>query len=146
VVQRVTRAEVRVAGEGVGRIGPGLCVLLGVGEGDTEADAASLASKVVGLRVFEDVDGKMNGDVRAAGGAILAVSQFTLFGDVRRGKRPSFTSAMDPEGARRLFEHFCESCRHAGVPVEQGRFRAHMEVEIVNDGPVTILIDTRKLF
>ena len=136
-MQRVSRAEVRVAGEVVGRIDAGLCVLVGVGGDDTEADAASLASKVVGLRVFEDQGGKMNAELAAAGGALLAVSQVTLFGDVRKGKRPSFGSAMEPEGARRLFDRFCAACRELGARVETGQFRAHMEVDLVNDGPVT---------
>lgn len=146
VVQRATRAEVRVDGAVMGRIGEGLCVLVAVGNADADADAEALASKVVGLRVFEDESGKMNRDVLETGGAVLAVSQFTLFGDVRKGRRPSFGDAMEPDGANALFERFCSACRALGVRVETGRFRAHMEVELTNDGPVTILIDTKKTF
>lgn len=146
VVQRVGRAAVRVDGEVVGAIEGGVCVLVGVARGDTEADARALAEKVVGLRIFEDEAGKMNLGLLEAGGALLAVSQFTLLGDVRKGKRPSFIDAMEPEEANRLFERFCEEARALGARVETGRFRAHMEVELVNDGPVTILLDTRKVF
>lgn len=146
VVQRVTRAQVTVGGELVGRIGQGLCVLVGVGNGDEGADADALAEKVVGLRVFEDEAGKMNRGLLDVGGGVLAVSQFTLFGDVRKGKRPSFVEAMEPAGANELFERFVASCRRLGAQVETGRFRADMQVELVNDGPVTILLDTRKLF
>lgn len=146
VIQRVSRAEVRVDGEVVGRIGPGLCVLVGVGNGDGEADARLLAEKVVGLRIFEDEAGKMNRDLAAVGGAILAVSQFTLLGDVRKGKRPGFSDAMEPVGAAALFARFCEECRALGAAVETGRFRAEMQVELVNEGPVTILVDTKKVF
>jgi D-tyrosyl-tRNA(Tyr) deacylase len=146
VVQRVTRAEVRVDDEPVGTIDGGLCALVGVGRDDTEKDAATLAEKVVRLRIFTDQDGKMNRSLVATGGALLAVSQFTLFGDVRRGKRPSFTDAMEPEGARRLFEHFCACARELGTRVETGVFRASMQVELVNQGPVTILVDTKKAF
>ena len=145
VVQRVTRAEVTVEGESVGRIERGLCVLVGVAEGDTDDDARALADKVVGLRVFEDDAGKMNLDVKALGGALLCVSQFTLLGDARKGRRPSFTGAMAPEPAAVLFERFIACCREA-VPVETGRFRSAMQVELVNDGPVTLLLDTRRLF
>ncbi len=146
VVQRVQRASVTVEGEIVGSVGAGLCVFLGVGEGDEAKDARALAEKVVGLRIFSDVDDKMNLGVLDAGGAILAISQFTLFGDVRRGKRPSFTSAMEPEGANVLFDRFCTDCRDLGARVETGTFRAHMDVELINDGPVTILLDTTKAF
>lgn len=146
VIQRVSRAEVRVAGEVVGRVLAGLCVLVGVAADDTDEDAAALAEKVVSLRVFEDEAGKMNRSVLEAGGGVLAVSQFTLLGDVRKGRRPGFSAAMEPAGAERLFERFCASCRALGAPVETGRFRAHMDVELVNDGPVTILVDTRKTF
>lgn len=145
-MQRVTRARVEVAGEVVGAIDGGLCVFVGVAEGDTEADAVALAEKVVGLRVFEDAEGKMNLALADVEGRLLAVSQFTLLGDVRRGKRPSFSGAMEPVRAARLFEHFVASARAAGVGVETGRFRAHMEVSIVNDGPVTLLVDTRRAF
>jgi D-tyrosyl-tRNA(Tyr) deacylase len=145
VVQRVTRAEVRVDDECVGRIAGGLCVLVGVAEGDTEEDARALADKVVHLRVFEDAAGKMNLDLQQTGGSLLCVSQFTLLGDVRKGRRPSFGDAMAPEPAAVLFERFCERCR-ATVPVETGRFRATMAVELVNDGPVTLLLDSKGAF
>jgi D-aminoacyl-tRNA deacylase len=146
VFQRVTRARVVVDGSVVGEIAAGGCVLVGVGRDDTEADAEALAAKVVGLRVFEDTSGKMNLALSDVGGAVLAVSQFTLHGDVRKGKRPSFTEAMEPERANQLFERFCAGCRNQGVRVETGRFRAHMQVELVNDGPVTILLDSKKQF
>ena len=135
----------RVSGEIVGRIERGLCVLVGVAHDDTEDDARTLADKVVGLRIFEDEAEKMNLDVRQVNGALLCVSQFTLLGDARKGRRPSFTGAMAPEPARALFDRFCALCRDA-VPVETGRFRATMQVELVNDGPVTLLLDTRRTF
>ncbi|NLE88764.1 MAG: D-tyrosyl-tRNA(Tyr) deacylase [Myxococcales bacterium] len=146
VVQRVTRARVTVEGEVVGAIDRGLCVLVGVGRDDDDAAARTLADKVTGLRIFEDDAGKMNLSVLDVGGALLAVSQFTLFGDVRKGKRPSFGGAMEPGGAERLFELFCEACRERGLTVETGRFRTHMEVELVNSGPVTVLVDTARTF
>ncbi len=146
VVQRVSRASVRVQGELLGEIGIGLLVLLGVGQEDGEADADYLAEKVAGLRIFEDDGGKMNLSVTEAGGAVLAVSQFTLFGDVRRGKRPSFDAAARPELARELYEYFVERIRGMGLRCETGRFQAMMEVELVNSGPVTILIDSKKGF
>jgi D-aminoacyl-tRNA deacylase len=146
VVQRVLRADVKVGGEAVGRVAAGLCVLVGVARDDAEADADGLAAKVVGLRIFEDDDGKMNRDVLEIGGAVLAVSQFTLLGDVRKGRRPSFGDAMEPDRANALFERFCEACRERGARVETGRFRAHMHVELTNDGPVTILVDTKRAF
>ena len=146
VVQRVLSAEVSVSGECVGRIDAGLCVFVGVGRDDEERDARALAEKVIGLRIFEDEAGKMNQSVVERAGAVLAISQFTLFGDVRKGKRPSFSDAMEPAAAERLFECFCRDCRALGVTVETGRFRAQMMVEIVNHGPVTILLDTKKLF
>ncbi len=146
VVQRVSRAEVRVDDEVTGRIERGLCVLVGVGREDDERAVAQLAEKVVGLRIFEDDEGKMNRSVVDVGGALLAVSQFTLYGDVRKGKRPSFGDAMEPVGAARLFELFCAECRKRGLIVETGRFRAHMHVDLVNEGPVTILIDTARSF
>lgn len=146
VVQRVSQARVTVAGEVVGQIAQGLCVLVGVGREDTESDAVWLAEKVVGLRVFEDEAGKLNLEVREVGGAVLAISQFTLFGDVRRGKRPSFTEAMEPVGANVLFEHFCAAVRERGLTVQTGRFRAEMRVELVNEGPVTILVDSQRRF
>ena len=146
VVQRVSRAKVTVGKEIAGEIGTGLLVLLGVGRDDTEADANYLAEKIVGLRIFEDLDGKMNRCVQDVGGSVLAVSQFTLYGDVRRGKRPSFDAAAPPEQARRLYEFFVERIRAAGLRCETGRFQEMMQVELVNDGPVTILLDSTKAF
>ena len=146
VVQRVSRCRVTVAGEVVGEIGRGLLVLLGVGQNDTEAAADYLAEKIAGLRIFEDSSGKMNLAVGEAGGAVLVVSQFTLYGDVRRGKRPSFDAAARPEQARRLYEYFVERIRAAGLRCETGRFQEMMDVELVNDGPVTILLDSEKDF
>ena len=146
VVQRVSRASVKVNGELTGNIGEGLLVLLGVGQDDTDADASYLAEKVAGLRIFEDTEGKMNRSVTDVGGAVLAVSQFTLFGDVRKGKRPSFDAAARPERARALYEHFVERIRATGLRCETGRFQEMMEVELINQGPVTILLDSRKLF
>jgi D-aminoacyl-tRNA deacylase len=146
VVQRVTRASVTVEGQVVGGIAAGLCVLVGVGREDTDRDASALAEKVARLRIFEDSEGKMNRSVLDHGGAILAISQFTLFGDARRGNRPSFTSAMQPQRAQELFDGFCDACRSTGVRVETGTFRAHMNVELVNDGPVTVLLDTERCF
>jgi D-aminoacyl-tRNA deacylase len=146
VVQRVSRAQVTVNGEITGRIGLGLLVLLGVGGDDTEADAIYLGEKIVGLRVFEDDQGKMNRSVRDVGGSLLAVSQFTLYGDVRRGKRPSFDAAARPERARQLYEIFVEKIRAAGLSCETGRFQQMMNLESVNEGPITILLDSHKVF
>ena len=146
VVQRVSRAKVTVGGDVTGAIERGLLVLLGVAKGDNEAAADYLAEKTAGLRVFEDADGKMNRDVAQAGGAVLVVSQFTLYGDVRRGKRPSFDAAARPEEAKRLYELFCAQLRSRGLRVETGRFQEMMDVELVNDGPVTILLDSEKGF
>jgi D-tyrosyl-tRNA(Tyr) deacylase len=146
VVQRVSRAKVTVNGEVAGQIKQGLLVLLGVGQADTDADADYLAEKVAGLRVFEDEGGKMNLSLADVGGAVLAVSQFTLYGDVRRGKRPSFDAAARPERARELYEYFVGRIRSAGLPCETGRFQEMMDVELVNDGPVTILLDSGKGF
>ena len=146
VVQRVSRAQVAVNGEIVGRIGLGVLVLLGVGRDDTEGDATHLAEKIAGLRVFEDEQGKMNRSVQDVGGSVLAVSQFTLYGDVRRGKRPSFDAAAAPEKARQLYEFFAEKIRAAGLRCETGRFQEMMRVELVNEGPVTILLDSAKGF
>ncbi|MFZ0199284.1 MAG: D-aminoacyl-tRNA deacylase [Candidatus Sulfotelmatobacter sp.] len=146
VVQRVSRAQVTVKGEIIGGIGPGLLVLLGVGRDDTESDATYLAEKICGLRVFEDREGKMNRSVLEAGGSVLVVSQFTLYGDVRRGKRPSFDAAAAPEKARQLYEFFVERIRTAGLRCDTGRFQEMMKVELVNEGPVTILLDSRKEF
>jgi len=146
IVQRVSRASVKVDGQLVGEIGNGLLVLLGVGRDDSEADADYLAEKITGLRIFEDVDGKMNLSVKDTSGAILAVSQFTLFGEVRRGKRPSFDAAARPEPAKNLYEYFVERVRAAGVRCETGTFQAMMKVELANEGPVTIMLDSKKLF
>ncbi len=146
VVQRVSRARVTVRGEVVGKIERGLLVLLGVAGTDKEAGAEYLADKVAGLRIFEDEAGKMNRSVGDAGGAVLVVSQFTLYGDVRRGKRPSFDDAAPPEQARKLYEYFVECIRNAGLRCETGCFQEMMQVELVNDGPVTILVDSGKAF
>jgi D-aminoacyl-tRNA deacylase len=146
VVQRVSRAKVTVKEFISGEIGHGLLVLLGVGRDDSEADAIYLAEKVAGLRVFEDEDGKMNRSVQDVAGSVLAVSQFTLYGDVRRGKRPSFDDAAPPEPARRLYELFVERIQAAGLRCETGRFQEMMQVELVNEGPVTVLIDSKKGF
>ena len=146
VVQRVSRAKVTVHGEITGEIGPGLLVLLGVGTGDTRSDADYLADKTIGLRIFEDPAGKMNLSVVDIRGAVLAVSQFTLYGDVRRGKRPSFDGAAPPQLARELYEYFVERIRVAGLRCETGRFQEMMQVELVNEGPVTILLDSAKTF
>src|SRR5277367_3546302 len=146
VVQRVSRASVKVGDETTGEIGKGLLVLLGVAHEDTEADADYLAEKIAGLRIFEDDGGKMNLSVSDVGGAVLAVSQFTLFGDVRRGKRPSFDAAARPELARRLYDYFVERVRGLELRCETGRFQEMMEVELINSGPVTILMDSRKGF
>ena len=145
LVQRVSRASVRVDGEATGAIENGFLVLLGVTHGDDEAVADALARKVAGLRVFEDAHGKMNLDLAATGGAMLCVSQFTLYGSVRKGRRPSFTEAAEPERAEALYERFCAAVEGKGVRCERGRFGAHMEVESVNDGPVTLLIDSADL-
>lgn len=146
VVQRVSRARVTVGGDVVGSIGRGLLVLLGVAQDDTVPDAEYLADKICGLRVFEDANGKMNLAVAEIDGAILAVSQFTLYGDVRRGKRPSFDAAARPERARELYNHFVEKVRAFGIPCETGRFQEMMSVELINEGPVTIMVDSRRLF
>ena len=146
VVQRVSRARVTVNGETAGEIGLGLLVLLGVGAGDTRTEADYLVEKTIGLRIFEDAGGKMNLSVAEVGGALLVVSQFTLYGDVRRGKRPSFDGAAPPEQARALYEYFVEKVRASGVRSETGRFQETMRVELVNEGPVTILLDSAKAF
>jgi D-tyrosyl-tRNA(Tyr) deacylase len=146
VVQRVTEASVRIEGELRGRIGPGLAVLLGVGVDDGERDADYLAEKIVNLRVFPDEAGQMNRSVLDTGGGLLVVSQFTLYGDARRGRRPSYTEAAGPDEANRLYEHFVERLRPSGLPVATGVFRADMDVALVNPGPVTILLDSRRLF
>jgi D-tyrosyl-tRNA(Tyr) deacylase len=144
VVQRVSNASVRVGEEVVGRIGRGLVVLLGVARADGEREADYLADKVAHLRVFEDDEGKLNRSVLDVGGGVLVVPQFTLLGDCRKGRRPSFVEAAAPEQGNRLYEHFVERMIRAGVPVQTGRFRALMAVSLVNDGPVTLVIDTPK--
>ena len=146
VVQRVRRCRVLVESKTVGEIGAGLLVLLGVGKTDTETAADYLAEKVLGLRIFEDAAGKMNLSVQDTSGEVLVVSQFTLYGDMRRGKRPSFDGAAHPEEARRLYEYFVENIRSAGLRCETGQFQAVMEVELTNSGPVTVLLDSDKTF
>lgn len=142
VLQRVSEAKVTVAGEVVGEIGPGLMVLLGVGHGDGAEQVRWLAEKLVGLRVFEDDAGKMNLSLADTGGAMLVVSQFTLWGDARKGRRPSFVDAAPPETAERLYEDFVAAVQELGVEVATGKFRHHMEVALVNDGPVTLMVET----
>lgn len=146
VVQRVSDAHVTIDGHVVGEIGNGLTVLLGVGHGDTEQDAAYLCDKIIGLRIFEDDDGKMNRSLLDIGGSLLVVSQFTLYGDCRRGRRPSFSDAADPAIARRLYEHFMALAREQQVTVASGEFQATMQVAIHNEGPVTLLLDSRRTF
>ncbi|HWY04974.1 MAG TPA: D-aminoacyl-tRNA deacylase [Candidatus Acidoferrum sp.] len=146
VVQRVSRAKVTIKDWTTGEIGLGLLVLLAVGQEDTESDATYIAEKISGLRIFEDEQGKMNRSVQDVGGSVLAVSQFTLYGDARRGKRPSFAAAAPPQHARRLYEFFVERIRAAGLPCETGRFQEMMQVELVNEGPVTLLLDSAKAF
>jgi len=145
VIQRVSSAQVSVDGEVVGRVGRGFLVLLGIAPDDGEAEAQYLARKVAGLRVFEDDGGKMNLALGDVGGAVLAVSQFTLYGDVRKGRRPSFVDAARPEHAEPLFQRFCRLLAAEGLAVQQGVFQAHMEIALVNDGPVTIWMDTAEL-
>ncbi len=145
-VQRVSRASVTVDGEVTGQIDRGLVVLLGVADGDDDADARRLAEKIAGLRIFEDDAGKMNRSIDQADGAMLVISQFTLLGDCRKGRRPSFVAAAEPELAERLYDTFCAVVSLAGIPVATGTFRAHMDVELVNDGPVTLLLDSKRAF
>lgn len=146
VVQRVSRAAVRVDEQTVGEIGLGLCVLVGAATDDDESDARALVDKIVGLRIFPDEAGNMNRAVADVGGGLLLISQFTLLGDARKGRRPSFIAAMAPGPAEALYERVVALARESGLPVETGRFRADMKVELVNDGPVTILVDTKKVF
>jgi len=146
VIQRVSRAEVRVEGRTVGSVGKGFLVLLGVARGDEEEDARFMADKVAGLRVFEDAAGKMNLALADVGGGLLVVSQFTLLGDARKGNRPSFVDAAPPEVGDALYQRVCELLRHKRLPVATGIFRAQMEVELTNDGPITILLDSRRAF
>ena len=145
LLQRVTRAEVRVDGRAIAAIGPGLLVLLGVGQGDDEFVAAGLAAKVAGLRIFADAEGLTNLSVQDVGGEALVVSQFTLYADSRRGRRPSFVGAAGPVAGERLYEVFCEILAGLRVPVRQGSFGAHMDVELVNDGPFTVWLDSSEL-
>ncbi|MCS7237319.1 MAG: D-aminoacyl-tRNA deacylase [Thermoguttaceae bacterium] len=144
-IQRVSRATVTVDGQIVGTIGRGFVVLLGVGQDDTEEDAVKLAEKTIGLRIFEDSAGKMNLALADVGGSVLVVSQFTLFADCRKGRRPSFVGAAAPEKAQALYEYFVNYIKTKGIPVATGRFREHMLVELVNDGPVTIWLDSKEL-
>jgi D-tyrosyl-tRNA(Tyr) deacylase len=146
VLQRVSRASVTVEGQVVGRIEAGLLALVAVAEGDTPADLEYTASKIRDVRIFPDAEGRMNRSVVDSGGAVLVVSQFTLMGDVRNGRRPGFTGAAAPDVARRTYDGLVARLRGAGLPVETGVFQAHMHVELVNDGPVTILIDSRRAF
>lgn len=145
VIQRVSRASVSVDGKVVSEVGAGLVVLVGVGRDDGPTDAAYLASKIHGLRVFRDDEGRMNRSMAEVGGAALVISQFTLFGDVRKGRRPSFVEAAEPARARELYATVVDELKKLGVPVETGVFQADMAVSLVNDGPVTILIDTRHM-
>jgi D-tyrosyl-tRNA(Tyr) deacylase len=142
VLQRVARARVNVEGNIVGEIGAGLLVLLGIGKGDTPSTAEFLAEKTAQLRIFNDAQGKMNISLLENGGSALVVSQFTLYGDVRKGRRPAFDAAAPPEEAKKLYEEYARCLKATGVRVETGVFQAHMQVELVNDGPVTILIDS----
>ena len=144
VVQRVLKARVSVSGKTVGSVGPGLCVLLGVGRGDSEKDADWLADKLVNLRIFEDEEGKMNRSLLEVRGEALLVSQFTLYGDCRKGRRPSFVDAATPDEGRRLYEYFVRQVEQHEVKTACGVFQAHMEVELTNDGPVTLILDTSK--
>jgi D-tyrosyl-tRNA(Tyr) deacylase len=146
VVQRVATATVRVGGEVVGRIGPGLAVLLGVSKDDVEADADFLAQKILNLRVFADAAGQMNLSVQDVAGGLLVVPQFTLYADARRGRRPSYAEAASPDQANRLYEHLIDRLRPSGLSVATGSFRAMMDLELINHGPVTILLDSRRLF
>lgn len=146
VVQRVSQARVEVSGERVGQIGPGLLVFLGVEKGDTDEDVAYMANKIAGLRIFEDDEDKLNLSVEDKGYSILLVSQFTLAGDARKGRRPSFTTAARPEEADALYEKVAAALQDRGIPLATGRFQTHMEVHLTNDGPVTILLASDKRF
>ena len=146
VLQRVRKAEVRVKDNVVGRIGAGLVVMVGIAKEDTRETGKALAEKIVRLRIFDDREGRMNLDVREAGGAVLAVSEFTLYGDCRKGRRPSYRDAASPDDALPLYHAFVDSLRALGVKVETGEFRAMMEVDLVNDGPVTLLLDSERTF
>jgi D-aminoacyl-tRNA deacylase len=143
VVQRVKESSVTVDGDCIGNIGKGLMVLLGVAEGDTRREADFLVDKILNLRIFEDEDGKMNLSLKNTGGALLVVSQFTLLGDCRKGRRPSFVQAASPEKAEELYEYFVEKAKENGIYVETGRFRAMMDVSLINDGPVTLIVESK---
>ena len=145
VVQRVSRASVTVDGEIVGKIDKGLLVFLGVGDGDTEVDMKYIADKVIGLRIFSDSDDKMNLSVTDVGGEILAISQFTLYGDCRKGRRPNFTSSMEPAGASRMYDEFVKYLRNNNIRTQTGEFGADMKVELLNDGPGTLILDSSKI-
>ena len=146
VIQKVKSSSVLVEGETVGKIEKGLLILLGVGNNDTEVDASYLAAKIIGLRVFEDDQDKMNLSVQDISGSVLVVSQFTLFGDCRRGRRPSYSEAARPEEAVKLYDQFVKELRSLGLTVATGVFQAHMQVELINDGPVTLMLDSKKRF
>lgn len=146
VIQRVLESSVTVEGQVIGKIGKGIMVLLGVEEGDTAKDATYLAEKITGLRIFEDEEGKMNLALEEVKGSILAVSQFTLLGDARKGRRPSYSTAARPEEANQLYEHFVGEIQRKGIHVETGQFQADMKVALINDGPVTLMLDSKKLF
>jgi len=146
VIQRVSRARVRVNGKTTGEIGPGLLILLGVGQGDTSREADYLLDKIINLRIFEDAGGKMNLSLLETGGQLMVISQFTLYADCRKGRRPSFTDAGPPEDAQKLYDYFVGSARQRALQVATGVFQALMEVELVNSGPVTILLDSSKNF
>ena len=141
VIQKVSRAEVKVAGQPIGRIGPGLCVFLGIGKDDGQSNVDHFAEKIKNLRIFEDENGKMNRSLEELGKEILVVSQFTLYGDCRKGNRPSFTCAAPPDEAEKLYEYFVQRLRRAGLRVETGQFKARMEVALTNDGPVTFIVE-----
>ena len=141
VIQKVSRAEVKVAGQPIGRIGPGLCVFVGIGKDDGESNVDHFAEKIKNLRIFEDENGKMNRSLEELGKEILVVSQFTLYGDCRKGNRPSFTGAAPPDEAEKLYEYFVQRLRRAGLRVETGQFKARMEVALTNDGPVTFIVE-----
>jgi D-tyrosyl-tRNA(Tyr) deacylase len=146
VIQRVSRARVRVDGQTTGEIGPGLLILLGVGQGDTSSEVDSLLDKIINLRIFEDAGGKMNLSLLETGGQLMVISQFTLYADCRKGRRPSFTDAAPPGEAEKLYDYFVDAARKRGLQVATGIFQALMEVELVNSGPVTILLDSSKNF
>ncbi len=146
VVQRVSRARVTVAGEVMGEIGEGLAVLLGIGQDDNENDIAYLGDKIANLRIFEDENGKMNISLKDTGGELMVVSQFTLYGDCRKGRRPGYDSAARPEVAEGQYLQFVDYCRGLGIKVETGKFQAEMQVELTNEGPVTLLLDSKKEF